>query len=190
MGTSAAEITVENIVGTIDSKRELDLDAIDESMPGAEYDPVTFSGLLYTFDNPDVTVELFRTGQIVCTGARSRAELDYTAQRLVEKLQEIGIHIDDYTEPSVENIVASTGFDTHVELSALALDLGLENVEYEPEQFAALIYRPETVPFAVALIFSNSKTVILGCKSLTQVNEAVDIIEHKLTESVAVGTVY
>jgi transcription initiation factor TFIID TATA-box-binding protein len=43
----------------------------------------------------------------------------------------------------------------------LAVHLGLENIEYEPEQFPGLIYRPSEID-TVNLIFSSGKTIISG----------------------------
>jgi transcription initiation factor TFIID TATA-box-binding protein len=48
----------------------------------------------------------------------------------------------DY-EPNSEvtNIVVTTELESTILLEALAVELGLESVEYEPEQFPGLIYR-------------------------------------------------
>lgn len=189
MSLSAAEIRVENMVGTTDLNRELDLAALAEDMPDAEYDPQSFSGILYRLDDPEVTLQIFRTGLLICTGATNRSDIEETFLRLIEELREMGVRVDDRTEATVENIVASTDFDIPVELHTLSIELGFENVEYVPEQFSAVVYRLETDPNAVVLIFSNGKIVILGCKTLPEVRKAADVIQRKLSSSAAVGTV-
>lgn len=189
MSLSAAEIHVENMVGMTDLDRELDLDAIDEEIPDAEYNPESFCGVLYRIDEPDVTVQIFRTGLLTCTGAKNEEEIARTFETTIEAFREIGVRIDGHTDPTVENIVASTDFDIPVELHTLSLELGFENVEYVPEQFSAVVYRLETDPFAVVLIFSNGKAVILGCKTLDAVRRAASVVERKLNDSAAVGAV-
>nr|AWM95337.1 putative transcription factor [uncultured microorganism] len=65
-------------------------------------------------------------------------------------------------------------------LNALAIGLGLEQVEYEPEQFPGLIYRPESAE-GVVLLFSNGRVVITGCQSI----DAAEKIFSRLIETVS-----
>jgi len=44
-------------------------------------------------------------------------------------------------EIKVQNIVASADLHSVLNLNAIAIGLGLENIEYEPEQFPGLVYR-------------------------------------------------
>jgi len=57
-----------------------------------------------------------------------------------------------------------------VNLNALAIGLGLEVVEYEPEQFPGLIYRPADFP-AVLLVFANGKVLIIGAADVETAEE-------------------
>ena len=55
------------------------------------------------------------------------------------------------------------------------IGLGLENIEYEPEQFPGLVYRLDD-PDVVALLFGSGKLVITGGKKPEDAEEAVDKI--------------
>jgi len=55
-------------------------------------------------------------------------------------------------------------------LNAVALGLGLENIEYEPEQFPGLVYKIKR-PKVVVLIFRSGKLVITGGKSPEECEE-------------------
>jgi transcription initiation factor TFIID TATA-box-binding protein len=57
-------------------------------------------------------------------------------------------------------------------LSALAIGLGLEFTEYEPEQFPGLIYRPANLD-CVLLIFGSGKVIITGATGVESAEEAV-----------------
>ena len=57
--------------------------------------------------------------------------------------------------------------------------LGLENVEYEPEQFPGLVYRIKQ-PKVVVLIFSSGKLVITGGKSPEECEEGARIVRMQL----------
>jgi transcription initiation factor TFIID TATA-box-binding protein len=60
-----------------------------------------------------------------------------------------------------------------------AVALGLENIEYEPEQFPGLVYRIK-VPKVVVLIFSSGKLVITGGKSQEECEEGARIVRMQL----------
>ena len=50
---------------------ELDLPGIAISLEGAEYEPERFPGLIYRLKDPKTATLLFRSGKVVCTGAKS-----------------------------------------------------------------------------------------------------------------------
>ncbi|MHC1574993.1 MAG: TATA-box-binding protein, partial [Candidatus Methanogasteraceae archaeon] len=62
------------------------------------------------------------------------------------------------------NIVAGASLDTELDLDAIAIGLGFENIEYEPEVFPGLVYRIKD-PKVVVLIFRSGKLVITGAKT-------------------------
>jgi len=55
-------------------------------------------------------------------------------------------------------------------LNALAIGFGLENTEYEPEQFPGLIYRPTGLN-CVFLIFGSGRIVITGCRTVQEAEQ-------------------
>ena len=59
-----------------------------------------------------------------------------------------------------------------LDLSALAIGLGLEFTEYEPEQFPGLVYRPTNYD-CVMLIFGSGKVIITGTTDVDLAEEAV-----------------
>ena len=75
--------------------------------------------------------------------------------------------------------MASADLKTSLNLNAVALGLGLENIEYEPEQFPGLVYRIKQ-PKVVVLIFSSGKLVITGGKSPKECEEGTRIVRMQL----------
>jgi len=57
---------------------------------------------------------------------------------------------------------------------------GLENVEYEPEQFPGLVYRVKE-PRVVMLLFGSGKTVCTGGRNTEDVSTAVEDLSEKLS---------
>jgi len=58
-----------------------------------------------------------------------------------------------------------------LDLASLAIELGLEDKEYEPEQFPALIYSRGEVA-GTFLIFESGKVILTGSSDIEQVSEA------------------
>lgn len=86
-----------------------------------------------------------------------------------------------YPEPEIiiQNIVASANLERELNLNAIALGLGLDNIEYEPEQFPGLVYRIKN-PKVVVLIFSSGKLVVTGGKLPEDCEEGVRVIRNEL----------
>lgn len=80
--------------------------------------------------------------------------------------------IEASTDPEfpVQNVVCTDELPHPVNLKALAIGLGLEAVEYEPEQFPGLIYRPKAFS-AVLLVFANGRVVITGAADVKTAKE-------------------
>jgi transcription initiation factor TFIID TATA-box-binding protein len=158
---------------------ELDLPAIAVSLEGAEYEPERFPGLIYRLKEPKTATLLFRSGKVVCTGAKSVEQVKVAIDKVIKQLEKIGIRIK--TEPKIEiqNIVASSDLGQSINLNAIAITLGLERVEYEPEQFPGLVYRLD-VPKVVLLLFGSGKLVCTGARKPQDVEDAVDKITVEL----------
>ena len=59
--------------------------------------------------------------------------------------------------------------------------LGLENIEYEPEQFPGLVFRMKD-PKVVILIFSTGKVICTGARSKENVDQALKNMHRELEE--------
>ena len=122
-------------------------------------------------DGPLIT--LYRSGKYIISGCSSFEELDETNQAFLQVISELdGIETSLETGFTVQNVVCTGALQQPVNLNALAIGLGLEAVEYEPEQFPGLIYRPESFP-AVLLIFANGNVVITGAADLETAEGAI-----------------
>ena len=114
------------------------------------------------------------------TGSKNVEDVRTVIATLAKTLKSIGFEkIDMQPEIHVQNIVASADLKSDLNLNAVALGLGLENIEYEPEQFPGLVYRIK-VPKVVVLIFSSGKLVITGGKSPEECEEGARIVRMQL----------
>lgn len=79
----------------------------------------------------------------------------------------------------IQNIVAFADLKTTLNLNAIAIALGLKNVEYEPEVFPGLVYKIES-PKLVLLVFSSGKLIIACGKSPEDCEKDLRIIRTEL----------
>ncbi len=85
------EIVVQNIVASADLDVELNLDAIVFGLPNCEYEPEQFPGLIYRLKKPKVVLLLFGSGKIVCTGAKTREDVENAIVEVRRALKKIGV---------------------------------------------------------------------------------------------------
>ena len=172
-------IKIENVVASTAIGQEIDLRSVALVLEGADYDPEQFPGLVYRTKNPKAAALIFRSGKIVCTGAKSIGDVEKSLQKVFGKMREIGIDVIEKPHVTVQNIVASADLGSELNLNAIAIGLGLENIEYEPEQFPGLVYRLSE-PKVVVLLFGSGKLVVTGGKKPADAEVAVEKIAKEL----------
>jgi len=173
------EIKVQNIVASTTFAEKLDLDAIAQSLEDAEYEPEQFPGLVYRLGNPKTATLLFRSGTANCTGAKNFEDVRKTVNIIAEKLEKLGVEVYKNPEIIIQNIVATADLKGELNLNETAAGLGLENVEYEPEQFPGLVYRIKE-PKVAMLLFSSGKIVCAGARSTEDASNAVERLSEEL----------
>ena len=173
------EIQLQNVVATASLDQKLDLMAIMKVFRNVEYRPKKFPGLVFRLKRPKTATLIFRTGKMVCTGAKSEKLAHTAIRKVVKELKNNGIIILGKPVIVIQNIVASANLQGKIDLE-LAADI-MENVMYEPEQFPGLIYRMGE-PKVVILIFASGKLVCTGGKSAEMVDIAVAKLNDYLEE--------
>ena len=158
---------------------ELDLQSLAVSLDGADYEPEQFPGLIYRLKEPKTATLLFRSGKVVCTGAKSLDQVKLAIDKVTTQIRKAGINLDSEPKIEVQNIVASSDLGQKINLNVIAITLGLERVEYEPEQFPGLVYRLDE-PKVVLLLFGSGKLVCTGARRPQDVEAAVDKITEEL----------
>jgi len=172
-------ISIENVVASATIDQKLDLKDIQKKFPDVEWHPDTFPGAVFRLKNPKTATLLFRTGKMVCTGAKSEDLARKAVKMVVQKLRKGGIKIKKEAVVTIQNIVASISLGGRVSLEQAARTL--PRSMYEPEQFPGLIFRMLD-PKTVILIFSSGKLVCTGGKTEKDVYRAVNQLHNLLEE--------
>ena len=163
-------LKVQNIVATTSLGKEVSLTKLARTQPNTEYNPDTFPGLVLRVKKPKSAVLVFSSGNLVCTGTKSVAQVREVVVQVIKQLRKIGVNVTTKPKITVQNIVASGAINLDLNLNTLALEL--ENTEYEPEQFPGLVYKLDD-PTATFLLFSNGKLVCTGTKNKAQLDDSI-----------------
>ena len=169
------ELEVANVVGMITYQQELDLAALAETFDERDeitdvtYEPADNHWLQTRFAPDDTYVAFYRTGRCSIAGCRSIEHFETMVDRVNAVMREL---LDFEYEPAAEisNIVATSDLGSPIPLELLT-------VEYEPEQFPALMYRGAD---HVILVFASGKLLCTGLTNLKAVSEAVDDLRGRI----------
>jgi transcription initiation factor TFIID TATA-box-binding protein len=165
-----SNLKVQNIVATTSLGKPVSLTQLAKTQSNTEYNPEQFPGLVLRVKEPKSAVLVFSSGNLVCTGTKSVAQVKEVIDAVIRQIAKIGVRITDKPKITVQNIVASGSIKLNLNLNHLALVL--ENTEYEPEQFPGLVYKL-VEPTATFLLFSNGKLVCTGTKNKNQLEDAM-----------------
>jgi len=180
--TTMVESKIVNIVGTSKIGEDYDLHNLAMSLEGAEYEPEQFPGLIYRIKEPKAAFLIFKSGKVVCTGTRSPSDAQKALDIATSNLKDIDFEVLPSPKIEIVNIVASGDLKSeNLNLNQVAMSLGLENIEYEPEQFPGMVYRMSD-PKVVTLIFSTGKVICTGARKKEDVERALTNLQKELTE--------
>lgn len=163
---------LQNIVSTANLMCELDLRKIALTAKNAEYNPKRFAAVIMRIKEPKTTALIFKSGKMVCTGARSEEDSKKAARQYAKYIRKLGFDVK-FSEFTIQNIVGSCDVKFKISLEGLSMNNKLCN--YDPEVFPGLIYKM-VEPKIVLLIFFSGKIVLTGAKTKEQIYAAFDKI--------------
>lgn len=172
-------IEVQNIVAFVDLHTQLDLDKLASRLPGS-YRRERFPALIVKSKEPKMSFLIFRNGKMNCTGANRISRVREGVAKLVGQLRGLGVAIGKDPVITVTNLVATVDLGLTLNLDELALNL--ENVEYEPETFPGLVYRPYESRVSV-LVFGNGKLVVAGFREMPEGRKIVEGLLERLRDA-------
>jgi len=180
-------VKIVNVVGSGSLDVEFDLERVAADIGStAEYDPDKYPGMYLRFGEDDPLITVYRTGKYIVTGADSENEAHTIRERLLDLLADnemIPTAEDEWFR--IQNLVCTAELEESLNLNALAIGLGLENTEYEPEQFPGLIYRPSGAD-SVVLLFASGRIVITGSPDLDAAEQTFAALQDEVTDLLAV----
>jgi transcription initiation factor TFIID TATA-box-binding protein len=176
-----SEVEVVNIAAVGDLGSEVDIEQIvhDADLAVSNYDP-EYNAAFFRFEEDGELVIQYVSGKYILRGDDDFENMHQVNNRYLSYLSDLGIEFGDATL-EIKNVVAVGDLEREINLEALMVGLGLEQTEYEPEQFPGLVYRPSSSR-CVMLVFASGKVVITGGRSEDQDQEAFSLLKREVNE--------
>src|SRR6266849_6327553 len=91
MSMAKPTVRIENVVASVTLSQRVDLEAVAREVPGVEYNPEQFPGLVYRLKKPKTATLIFGSGKMVCTGAKSAKDVLKAVKKIVSNLKKYDI---------------------------------------------------------------------------------------------------
>lgn len=111
-------IKIQNCVASVSLGCELDLQQINFRTRNSEYNPQRFHGVVMRIREPRCTSLIFRSGKLVCTGARNEVDANLAARKFARIIQKLG-HNVKFIDFKVQNLVATVDLRFPIRLENL-----------------------------------------------------------------------
>lgn len=176
-----SEVEVVNIaaLGTLEIEVDIEQIVEDAELPVANFDP-EYNAAFFRFEEDGELIILYTSGKYILRGGDEFERMHQVNSEFLDFIADLGILFDEPTL-EVKNVVSVGNLHHEVDLNTLTIGLGLEQTEYEPEQFPGLVYRPSDTR-CVLLVFASGKVVITGGRSEEEDNQAFKLLQTKLEE--------
>lgn len=178
--TNLYGINIGNIVGTLRLDTQLKLDILSHNLQNADYHPEVYPSMVYKPSKElSLSILVPSSGKITIVGGKSKQELMSASRDFIESIDKFGVKVDkSSSDILIQNILAIYSLNREIDLHSLSVELGLECVEYEPEQFPGLIYRG--IGTTTISIYRTGKISIMGAKTYISVVEALNDLTNIL----------
>lgn len=158
-------IKITNIVGSGRLSDSVDLHQFGAEQHKVQYEPETSPMAVWrSSDENAVTALIPASGRVTLVGSKNKQEIYDGTDELYQDMQDYATDVvpveEFYNKFQISNIATSGSIGQELELSEVAVGLGLERTEYNPAQFPGVILRSDTG--VVCLIFRSGNVVITG----------------------------
>lgn len=174
---SALEVVNIAATGYIGSETDIQQVSEDIDLAVANYDP-EFNAAFLRFVEDEELLILYTSGKYILRGGDDFDRMHSINRRFMSALSSLGVEVHE-PEFDVKNVVCVGDLDEEVDLNSAIVSLGLEDTEYEPEQFPGLVYR-SPMNNCVLLVFSSGKVVITGGATKQSAVDAFQSLRQKL----------
>lgn len=86
--TDTMKIEVQNVVVTVDLEQTINLETLQDVVPGIIYEPEQFPGAVFKPQSSDAAALLFASGKMVVAGLKSTSTVEKTVKGILDELED------------------------------------------------------------------------------------------------------
>ena len=86
-------LKIQNIVATTSLGKDVPLTKLAKTLSNTEYNPEQFPGLVLRVKKPKSAVLVFSSGNLVCTGTKSIAQVKEVIREVIKQLRKINVKV-------------------------------------------------------------------------------------------------
>jgi transcription initiation factor TFIID TATA-box-binding protein len=176
---NAPKISIKNVVATFKLDKRLNLKEVHQAfLRESIWKDTVFKRKVVVFrlKNPKMSFLIYETGSVVCAGAESIKDAKQSGNYLIEQFRSAGINVKLSKPAEIQNIVASANLNTKLDLRKISIENS--EIEHEPEQFPAAIWRAPTG--VTLLLFPRGGVVCVGAKKYENITKTIDKLKRNL----------
>lgn len=178
------KMQVVSTMGTGSLGREIDLEVLvaelEDQLDDVDADFQSSSMVTIRFEETGPAYTVYRTGSFQIRGAESEESLKKALDKFRNLLNDLRVESPGF-QFELSTLVCMEDLGQELDLETLTVSLGLNSVEYEPEQFPGLVFRPEGHQVTL-LLFASGKVIIGGAQERGQAQAGVEHLKNELTE--------
>jgi transcription initiation factor TFIID TATA-box-binding protein len=185
------DIQIRNVIASFSIGHEVDLEEVRRAFAKECFfetlndKKFTFRVVALRFYEPKMTLLIYRTGKVICTGAKTVEDAEQSANYFVSHLRKSGFANLTRVKAKIQNIVATADVKTSIDIERLVNDIREEkqfHVMYEPEQFPAVIIKFTVVQGSKAtiLLFGSGKLVCVGLTRYRYIEQALKLLISRI----------
>ena len=165
-----------NIVASGDLHQSVDFNQLIGIGERFRFDPNKYHGGYLSLQEGQATI--YRSGKYILCGIKS---VNHIPELWSEVSSQLSPYLDmsSATFPVIQNNVGMTDIQRKISLTKICVNFSLESVEFEPEVFPGLVWRMKV---GTCLIFSSGKILMMGVKSVDQLNQMEACIRSKIAQ--------
>jgi transcription initiation factor TFIID TATA-box-binding protein len=177
------KIAIKNVVASFTLDRGLDLKKVHSKFKEESlFDEQIFNYgvVVLRVKKPKMSFLIYRTGKIICTGAKGIRAAKGSDKYLTRRFRRAGLKAGLKSKAEIQNIVSVADLGAPLNLELIASKI--PEIEYEAEQFPGAVYRELLGgdSKATVLLFGSGKVVFVGCRRRKEISQIFRKISSRL----------
>ena len=179
------KINIENIIFAAYLDSKLNLEVLVSKYKNSKGNSINKNHFIIKIKEPKAEVYIYKTGKIICKGAKSKENLLKLQKNITDLISELGykIYLNNFNIIEIEGTI---DVKFSIKLNSLYYNLlkknKAEQISYEPEIYSGLIYHMN-LPKIILIIYSSGIIKFYGAKNREDIYNVWEKIYPLLAKS-------